>query len=865
MNIPRITSFVLPLLMGTILFSCDSPSNVGPGVSRDLATQRKALLSSIVYDLKVTVPESRADSVVIGTTITFKLKKADQDLPLDFKGQAIHSLSVNGADQKINLINEHLILDQSSLKTGQNKVEITVIASDVALNRNDDYMFSLFVPDRASSAFPCFDQPDLKAVYSLTMDIPMAWQAIGNAPKEDSQLSRQRKIVSFSPTERISTYQFAFVAGDFQVEQRQVGGREMTLYHREDDKGLYDQSVDEIFNLHAAGLDWMEAYTGVKYPFSKIEFVALPGFPFAGMEHVGAIQYRSELLFLDGSATVNQKLRRASLIAHETAHMWFGNYVTMEWFEDVWMKEVFANFMADKIVAEAFPEVNHDLNFLFAHYPAAYKVDRTEGTHPIRQPLDNLKDAGNMYGSIIYHKAPIAMKQLELLVGENRLRLALSQYLENNAYDNADWDDLMNVLARISGKDMAAWSDVWIKEAGMPRMDIVSIETPDRSELIINQTDPLDKGRVWPQSWSLSMDFEGGPVDYAVQLDAPEFLIKRSNKNELASFIQLNANGAGYGVFQHGLDYVKGEFLFNKGKVDVSAIEDDLQRGAGFVNLHEFLLHERFHPQLYYNFLEVYIDAEANDQILAYLLDITQEVFYCYFDESLRKQHAGNLETTLWNKLLNVSSPESKSLLLNAYIDVASTDKGLTRLKSLWKGENVPEGLVLSKKQKESLALNIALIDSKEGLSYLQMQIDSTANEEKKERLEFVKPVFSLNEEERKQFVESLLDPVNRDKETWVLLALQYLHHPNRNEQSISLLMPTLDLLEPMAESGSIFFVKRVMDRTLAGYQSAEAASLVNEFLEQNPELDVHLKRKLLQSADPLFRARKNMEFYQSL
>ena len=143
----------------------------------------------------------------------------------------------------------------------------------------------------------------------------------------------------------------------------------------------------------------------------------VPSFQFGGMEHPGSIFYNAASILLDESATENQMLGRASLIAHETAHMWFGDLVTMRWFNDVWMKEVFANFMAAKIVNPSFPKVNHELRFLVAHYPGAYSVDRTAGTHPIRQELANLNEAGSLYGAIIYQKAPIVMRQLERLLG----------------------------------------------------------------------------------------------------------------------------------------------------------------------------------------------------------------------------------------------------------------------------------------------------------------------------------------------------------------------------------------------------------------------------------------------------------------
>ena len=161
------------------------------------------------------------------------------------------------------------------------------------------------------------------------------------------------------------------------------------------------------------------------------------------MEHPGAIFYNASGLMLDESATQNQQLERASVISHETAHMWFGDLVTMRWFTDVWMKEVFANFMAAKIVNPSFPAINHDLRFLFAYYPAAYDVDRTEGTNPIRQPLANLNEAGTLYGNIIYDKAPIVMRQLEVARRRGfRFATGCATTCAAFSFGNASWSEL---------------------------------------------------------------------------------------------------------------------------------------------------------------------------------------------------------------------------------------------------------------------------------------------------------------------------------------------------------------------------------------------------------------------------------------
>ena len=301
-------------------------------------------------------------------------------------------------------------------------MDIDFIAGNGSLNRNNDFLYTLFVPDRARVAFPVFDQPNLKGRLKLSLEIPSSWRAVSNGKLENHEVAGDRAVFQFAETKPISTYIFSFVAGRFEMETAERNGRQMHMFHRETDREKLERNRDVIFDLHAGALEWLEDYTGISYPFEKFDFALIPSFQYGGMEHPGAINYRADGLLLDESATQNELLGRAGVIAHETAHMWFGNLVTMEWFNDVWMKEVFSNFMAAKIVNPSFPEVDHELRFLLTHYPGAYGVDRTDGANAIRHELENLSQAGSVYGAIIYQKAPVVMKHLELLLGDERFR-----------------------------------------------------------------------------------------------------------------------------------------------------------------------------------------------------------------------------------------------------------------------------------------------------------------------------------------------------------------------------------------------------------------------------------------------------------
>lgn len=472
------------------------------GVSWDLAEYRSQTLENVSYDILLRIPESLEESISGISTLHFTLKSSDStQVIIDFNQptSSVLSVSMKGQPLAHEIINNHIVI--TSLEPGAHAIEVAFRAGDNSLNRNEEYLYSLFVPDRASFSIPLFDQPNLKARYRLTLETPAEWTAVANAPiRERLQLGNITKH-SFEETAPISTYLFSFATGLFKAETAERDGQQMTMYHRETDTEKVARNRDAVFDLHYQALEWLEEYTGIDYPFEKFDFVLIPSFQYGGMEHPGAILYRASSLFLDESATQNQYLGRASLIAHETAHMWFGDLVTMNWFDDVWTKEVFANFLAAKIANPTFPEINHDLRFLLRHYPSAYGVDRTAGANPIQQPLENLQMAGTLYGAIIYQKAPIVMRQLEMLIGESTLREGLQMYLRKYSFSNATWDDLITILDELSPLDLKSWSQSWINEPGRPYIEtslVIEDSLPPRIE--VTQADPENENRIWNQN-----------------------------------------------------------------------------------------------------------------------------------------------------------------------------------------------------------------------------------------------------------------------------------------------------------------------------------------------------------------------------
>jgi aminopeptidase N len=827
-------------------------SDPGPGVAMSLAEDRARRITNLRYEVHVAIPSDPAARVDGLVTIRFTLTDPTRPLALDFSGPGPSRARSGGRDISLTAIPDHLVVQPADLREGPNEITLGFTAGDASLNRNPDFMYTLFVPARARLAFPCFDQPDLKARYTLSLDIPVGWEALANGAETSRESKGGAVSIRYAETEPLPTYLFAFAAGRFQIETAERNGRRLRMFHRETDAAKVARNREAIFDLHAAALEWLERYTGIPYPFGKFDFLLVPSFQFGGMEHAGAIFYNASGLLLDESATQNQKLGRASVIAHETAHMWFGDLVTMRWFDDVWMKEVFANFMAAKIVNPSFPAINHDLRFLFAHYPAAYDVDRTAGTNAIRQRLDNLNEAGTLYGAIIYQKAPIVMRQLEMIVGEDAFRDGLREYLGAHAFGNATWPDLIKVLDSRTADDLAAWSHAWVDEAGRPEISTeLRIENGRIASLAFAQKDPAPRrGLVWTERMEVALGYDSEVRRIQVSLNAPRVDVTAARGLPAPRFVLPTGGGIAYGGF--AIDATTREYLLRH----LADIPDALTRGSALVTLWEDMLDGRSRPAAVFDEIVAAAPREVDELNLQRMLSYTQQAYWRFLSAQARAALAPRLEHMLRAGLDAASAPSVKSAWFSAIRDVAHTPATLDWLERVWRKTASVQGLILAEPDYIQLAQALAVRGVPAWEAILDGEFARIENPDRKARFAFVRPSLSPDQSVRDAFFESLRDVQNRRREPWVLEGVAYLHHPLRAEASRKYIPASLAMLEQIQRTGDIFFPKRWMDATLSGHSSASAARMVRTFLARlPPNYPDRLRRITLSSADELFRA----------
>ncbi len=823
------------LIAGLILLgSCNrnkfqKPDMFEKGVSRKLAEVRKQSIDHINYDLFLDIP-SDMDSIIKGNiTISFRAQN-QENVVLDFQTPDHHLESIKYQNKgiDINFIDHHIYVNLDSSQD-QHIIEIDFIAGDQSLNRNEDFLYTLFVPDRASTALPLFDQPNLKATYTLKIRIPNQWDAISNGRLLSMEAEGNKNLIAFEKTKPISSYLFAFAVGKFSRHNEIVGSDTIEFLYRENDPEKLARNIPEIVQLHIDAKNWLENYTGTPYPFNKFGWATIPPFQYGGMEHPGSIFYRERSLFLDKSATTSQYLGRASLIAHEVAHMWFGDLVTMDWFDDVWLKEVFANFMAAKIVQPNYPEINHAVRFLLAHFPAAYSVDRTAGANPILQPLANLNNAGTLYGDIIYHKAPIVMQMLENKLGDETMQQGLQAYLNKYAFSNARWDDLISILDPT--ENLRSWSDIWVKEPGMPIITIAKTG----NNLLIEAIDPDSKNREWPQKLKFVEDED------AFELTSSHQSIRKN--------LAFQYPDVPYGTVRLNRTLINDLLLSNQ------SIKEDANKAYSWIVIHEQFINNRLNMDRYLSKLIQVIPDEDDPLILNLLLSYVQEAFNKFSSSPEHQAFLIEFENMLWESIQSRPN-QLKKYFFNSLLSIGQSIEILSKMANTLAMDNVIP-IALSEQDRISTVYRLALMQYPGWESILYNETQKLRNPDYIKRVNFTAQFLTGDLSTRDSLFLLFSDPIYREHEPWVTEAMRLLNHPFRRDHALKYIQPALEWLEDIQKTGDIFFPKRWLDALFSGHNSPEAVTITKTFLNERPDYPITLKRKILQSVDLVERASK--------
>ncbi|MGQ4809679.1 Aminopeptidase N [Candidatus Entotheonellaceae bacterium PAL068K] len=324
----------------------------------------------------------------------------------------------------------------------------------------------------ARRAFPCFDEPDFKATFGVTLIVPDGLFAVSNAPiRSETSWGDGRRQVVFANTMKMSTYLVAFVIGRFEATPPvHVDGVWLRIVHPTGRGHLTAYALE----VGAFALRYFTAYYGIPYPDQKLDLVAIPDFAFGAMENLGCITFREVLLLIDRqTATQPELIRVADVIAHEIAHMWFGDLVTMRWWNGIWLNEAFATFMATLAADTLNPEWQRWVQFGLER-SAAFDVDALQNTRPIEYPVQSPQDANGMFDLLTYEKGGSVLRMLEQYLGAERFQSGIRHYLTTHQYGNTETNDLWDAIEQVTGEPVRRVMESWIFQPGFPLLSVDS-------------------------------------------------------------------------------------------------------------------------------------------------------------------------------------------------------------------------------------------------------------------------------------------------------------------------------------------------------------------------------------------------------
>jgi aminopeptidase N len=840
-------------LAGALASSAGAPADplMAPGVSRELATVRSKQLSAIRYALTLSLV---AHDTAHGSITMHFTVKTPGDVVVDFRGPSLSHIAVNGDSATTTFNGAHLRVPAAAIKAGDN-----VIAADFTTpiapagasiirfhddkDRND-YLYTLLVPSDANLLFPCFDQPDLKARLTLTLTVPPTWQALANGVTEGMSDAADGRTYHFRETDPLPTYLFAFAAGPWK-EFAGPGGR-TPMWVRA--SRARDVEADSLEAQVGSALASLEKYFGVAYPFQQFQFMLSPAFPFGGMEHPGVTMFNEESFIYREPPTLNQRLGRRATIYHEVAHHWFGDDVTMKWFDDLWLKEGFATYMAAKMQdLEGLP--NPWMSFYLRNKPAAYDVDQTAGTTPVWQQLGNLDQAKSNYGAIVYNKAPGILKQLNYLVGDSAFRAGLHDFLLAHQYGNATWEDLLASIGKAAHRSLTDWGRQYILRPGMPvleqQVDVAGGKVK-RLTLIQHAAQPLSGPGVWPMRTQVVLWSHGTPTAIPVQIDAETTVVAAAAGRPAPDFVFANANDNAYGLVM--LDARSEQWV----AAHVGEVRDPLLRAMLWGAMWDLVRDARIAPSEFVSTALRELPAEEDEQIAAGI--VTRMTRAVSSDLSASQQQAviGSVEATLLSGASN--SRRSYGLRknqLDAYISAARTPAATQRL-TAWLDSATTAGLLLRQPTRWTIVMRLVERGAPNADALIAREVarDTTTSGK---RSAFVAAAGRPSASAKQDY----FDRYFRDStlnEDWVTASMRSFNVPDQSALTLPFLAPALDSLPWIQRNRRIFFLGSWLGGFMGGQRSPEALQEIDAFLARRPTLPLDLRQKILQTRDDLER-----------
>ncbi|NNF61353.1 MAG: aminopeptidase N [Gammaproteobacteria bacterium] len=672
-----------------------------PVLTAEQARYRSGLVSDVRYHIDLALDADAPE--YIGTVVAeFTLATARSQLSLDFKGGTVYAVEINSIESKVSYNGAWIGLESQYLQAGRNKVVIHYshpYSSDGAgLQRTRDsedgrvYVYTHFEPYDANRLFPCFDQPDLKARYRLTVSAPADWEVVSaTSASAVTIMSPGIREWEFAESQPFSTYLFALHAGPYTVWEAQSGSVPLRLFARPTLARYVN--ADEWFELTRNGFGFYEKLFGIAYPFGKYDQLIVPDLNIGAMENVAAVTY-NEFYVTRTTPTAEQRQRHAEVLLHEMAHMWFGNLVTPRWWDGLWLKEAFATHVSNLALQATTDFDNPAQRFFAGAKQRGYRADERQSRHPIDVQVEDTHIAFANFDAITYQKGAAALTQLSHFVGADAFAAGSRRYLADHAGGNTTLEDFITALEQSAGIDLAEWKEAWLRQAGVNTLSAkLQCQNGRISSLVLEQSAP---GGVPLRPHRLQValfDHSGRSTVIAVAAEGEHTAIDAAAGQQCPAMTLVN-----HGDWSFVRTDLDSTTLRNFGTT-IIRIDDALARAMLWQSLAEMVRNARFSLSAYTNMVAQHAINEQ-DNLLALQLsrsmgDMQHFLLRAADDRKpLAAAALQQLEAAAWQALTAApAGSQRQKIWLDAFVRLAMTPSHLQHLEAFLDGHRIPPGI----------------------------------------------------------------------------------------------------------------------------------------------------------------------------
>jgi aminopeptidase N len=697
-----------------------------PAPPRDLLTREEAetrarRVADVDYELSIDLPTH--GSIYSGSAvITFSVTSLDDPLFIDWKGMQVTALTVNGRDVQPDVRDNRIWLDGSLLTPHtsvcveyRNEFDSTGDGFHRFVDPEDGsvYVYSNFQPFAAHRLFPCFDQPDLKATFRLDVIAPADWAIVSASLAESTEPADDgRRRHRFSRTERFSTYLFPLVGGPYEVIRDEHRGIPLALYTRRSLARQMASDSEELFEVTKQGFDYYAELFAQPYPFSKYDQLFMPEFNVGAMENVGAVTIHDSYVFRD-PPTDTQRLDRAEVILHELAHMWFGNLVTMRWWDDLWLNESFATYISFLALTEATRFKTAWRTFNGAVKLPAYRADQLPTTHPISADATDTETALLNFDDITYGKGASVLKQLVAKIGHEGFRDGMRAYFKRHAWGNATLADFLGALQEGSGTDLDRWAHLWLETSSVNTINVeYGLADGTVAMLRLEQSAPAAYPTLRPHAMQVALvtDVAEGLRIVAVpaQIDGPSAEVTGAEGLPAPVLVFPNHGDDDYALAR--LDPLSIDFALNR----LHELDDPLLRQLLWTSLWDMVWDVRLPSTAYLEAARRNLPLLDDIELLESVLGRSTAALAAYVPQDRRDTEARALLVTALDAIRNASSRDARMIWMRAAIGFATTPEHLEPLLDLVDGRAHVEDLTIDQDMRWALAMKGVAYGSEE-------------------------------------------------------------------------------------------------------------------------------------------------------